>query len=101
MFTNLAVSTGRDLDILRLSTQLTARGRKRHTSKGEAMPPSAVEKINVGARVMAAMLDISPRTLATLTDENVIPSFKLKGRRLYNVEEVKKRCAELSQGNAQ
>jgi hypothetical protein len=57
----------------------------------------AIAPINVGAREAAAMLGISLRTLQTETTDGSVPSFKIRGRRLYNVQELQRISLERSQ----
>lgn len=59
------------------------------------------EPINVGAHDAAQRLGISLRTLQTETSAGRIPSFKIRGRRLYNVEALKRYSVEQSEAGEQ
>ncbi|HMP05530.1 MAG TPA: helix-turn-helix domain-containing protein [Lacipirellulaceae bacterium] len=58
---------------------------------------AATEPINVDARRAAALLGISQRTLASEVAAGRIPSLKIRGRRLFNVETLRRLSVELSQ----
>jgi excisionase family DNA binding protein len=50
----------------------------------------ALEPINVGAVEAARILGISKRTLQTEVGAGRIPSLKIRGRRLFNVDALKR-----------
>ncbi|WP_145435532.1 helix-turn-helix domain-containing protein [Lacipirellula limnantheis] len=62
---------------------------------------ASIDPINVGAAEAATLMRISKRTLATETAAGRIPSFKIRGRRLYNVEALKRYSAEQSSASDQ
>lgn len=61
--------------------------------------PTACEPINVDSRRAAELLGISTRTLASEVAAGRIPSLKIRGRRLFNVELLRRHSAKLSRAN--
>jgi hypothetical protein len=58
------------------------------------LPVEQLQPICVGADVAAKLLGISERSLASHSDDGLVPSFRLKGRRLWCVDVLRRWAAD-------